>query len=394
MVRQTPLFEDVFPSSALVVDRENRIIRNVKLLGFESKNPARLIGGLTQEQRIKWREYLNKPYGYDAASALTVAERYNGIQVFEDHPSLEDRKAGRVERSSRELVGCVQNAVARADGIYGDIHYLTEFEAGRRAAEVAERMPTMLGCSHAATMITYDLRQNRVTAIDWTPRTVDIVTEPATTSGMHESYTEPKPMKLSEFLAMESVARLKDTNKLAAALFEMSDGSMGNDVQTMEMDEPAEVSPEDQIKSAIVAAISAKMESASEDELLAVMECLGMSPPLTGGDTSGEATEADMTDDKSEDDKKTVEESLKTERQINAKLLATNLLLEANRKVTDVRVEAVMASSNPKLLIESWTQDRYQAGTPGTRPAKSPPVQGGRGSFETMEQAAAKYSRN
>lgn len=358
MVKATQLFERMNLVGNLTVDRDERVVRNVKLLGFESRNIAGSLN-LTPAQRLQFGEALDHPYTYDSAFAQQVAEQYNGLQVYLDHPI---DKASSQERSVKDLAGVVENAHVRADGIYGDIAYFEHTSGGLMLAEIAERKPKAVGCSHAAGGRT-ELRNNRVVVAEWAPRSVDIVTSPGTTTGLNESFQEPQmPAKPKKKLTIADILEHKSESKLGVALREM--GDVGMAMPEMEVEEPieeeGEASPEDQVKAGIVAAINAKLESASDDEILAVLAALGMSAPLSGESAS---------DDTSADTEAT--ESLRAE--LNA-LKAKTLLLESNRKATPERIEAVALSSRKSELVKSWPADLTESVNPNPRPHRSPPA--------------------
>lgn len=371
MVSTTPMFERMSMPGDLTVDRELKIIRNVKLLGFESRNLAGSLS-LTPSQRLQFGEALGHPYTYDATFGSQVAEQYNGLQVYIDHPV--DKTSG-LERSVKDLAGVVENVSTRADGIYGDIAYFETTSGGQLLAEIAERQPRAVGCSHAAGGRT-ELRNNRVVVAEWAPRSVDIVTSPGTTTGLNESLNQ-EPHTMAKTLTIASILEHKSTTKLGTVLREMADaGMIEPETPVDEMEPEGEPSPEDQVKAGIVAAIMAKLDSASDDEVLAVLSALGMSAPLSGdspaeGESDG-ATDTDAT------------ESLKTEIK---ELKATTLLLEAKRKATPERIEAVAASTRQSALVNSWPQDLVEQAPSPNRPHRSPPA-GSASTLSTKERMA------
>jgi len=141
------------------VDREASMIRDVALLGANSKND---------------RTYL--------PDALTQAARLlDGIKAYADHPPEHDIDK---VRGIREGLGKVQ--ATRVDGskVRGDFHVVPH--AGW-VLDLAERMPEMVGFSINGRGYTYqdDDGHTIVEAFERI-RSVDLVSEPASTSSLYE----------------------------------------------------------------------------------------------------------------------------------------------------------------------------------------------------------------
>lgn len=155
------LYERV--ASSGVVDKQAGVIRGVKILGTESAN------GRT----------------YTQEAIRGAAKLYENIGVFADHPH---RATPDQERKVSERLGWLENIQVKRDGLYGDLHILKSHPLAAAVFEAAERNPRLIGLSHNATGDTkrVDGRTfvERVTSV----RSVDLVTDPATTRGLFESY--------------------------------------------------------------------------------------------------------------------------------------------------------------------------------------------------------------
>ena len=142
----------------LRVDREKGIIPGVKLLGTVSR---------------KGREYPKEVM----ARALPL---YEGMRVNVDHVDPGQR------RSLRDRIGLVKNVTLKEDGLYGDFHYNPKHALAEQIAWDAENAPQNLGFSHD----TRGASRNRdgkvvVESIDQV-LSVDLVANPATTTGLFE----------------------------------------------------------------------------------------------------------------------------------------------------------------------------------------------------------------
>lgn len=350
-------------TSKIEVDTERGVIRNVKLLGWESKNPASVL----RLSRTEFGAALDEPYSYSSRDAAVALPYYDRVQVFEDHPTDD------MERSVRTLVGETSNPRIEVDGIYGDICYLRETETGRRLAEVAQRMPHQLGCSHVATGIP-ELVEGRVVITGYRPESVDVVTRPATTRGLHESIVGERDMakaRPKRKLRDAILATPKDTRYRTRLLEMIDDELVDGDIAVAEPEGEEGGSPEDLIRQGLIAAINEKLASATDEEIQAVLAALGIESPMA----SGEAEEADT------------EESLRV-RHLEAKAL----LLESYRKATTERIEAVaaMPAARRKVLVQSWPRDLLESqGKRRSEPSRPAVVS----SWESENEPSEAYRR-
>ena len=105
--------------TALVVDRENGVIKGVKILGLESANG---------------RSY--RPAALQKAKGL-----YEGAMVNVDHPA---GKASDPRRYADRL-GHLEGVEQRADGLYGNLHFNPKHAVAEQLAWDAEHAPLVAG---------------------------------------------------------------------------------------------------------------------------------------------------------------------------------------------------------------------------------------------------------
>lgn len=145
------------------VDRDKRVIRGVKLLGTRSVNR----GG----------------YAYPDSTLASA------VSLFEGKPAYVDHKPR--PRSLADRFGTIRAPrFEPGRGIYGDIEFNPKHALTEQVLEAAEKLPESFGCSPS---MDGDLvgrgaqaRVERIIKVD----SVDLVAEPATSSGIYESRTE------------------------------------------------------------------------------------------------------------------------------------------------------------------------------------------------------------
>ena len=98
------------------IDRENNVIRGVKILGLESANG-----------RV-----------YPKAVIERALSQYEGRRVFVDHVSPDNPKRA---RSYSEQIGVIRKPVMRDDGAYGDFHYNPKHPQSEQMLYDAEKNP-------------------------------------------------------------------------------------------------------------------------------------------------------------------------------------------------------------------------------------------------------------
>jgi len=189
--------------SPLIVDRESGILRNVKILGFASRNGRRY---LPEAMREGFKLYENKV-------------------VNKNH----DRENGN-DRDIDDRIGRIVNArFIEGEGIFGDVELLKSHPMYERLMESAEKMPNCMGFSHLA-----DCARKRVGGVDEVIKirkvySVDLVANPATTTSLAESEDKKSVKSMCEkcckmeSIACDSTKKHKDRLKLIAEEYGMTD---------------------------------------------------------------------------------------------------------------------------------------------------------------------------
>ena len=173
---------EVVESTAVKVDRESGVIAGVKILGRTSRNG-----------RV-----------YSAGAIKGALPLYEGRSVNFNH--ARGSKPG-IDRPIEDRCGWLQNVREDTDGgLSGDLHYLKSDPRSDKVAEAAERKPGLFGLSHDAegkvsrqgsTMLV-----EKINAV----RSVDIVSDPATTRSLFESMEGGNEMPEEVGLAPETPA--------------------------------------------------------------------------------------------------------------------------------------------------------------------------------------------
>lgn len=142
------------------VDAEAGVVRGVKILGLESQNGR----------------------SYDRSAIGKAKGLYEGAKINIDHPATPG-----TPRGTRDRFGVLREVNERSDGLYGDVHYLKSHPMAGPFCEAAERMPSMMGFSHNIEGKT--ARRDGKTIVEEITkvRSVDLVSDPATTRGLFES---------------------------------------------------------------------------------------------------------------------------------------------------------------------------------------------------------------
>lgn len=180
------------------VDRENKVIRDVKLVGKQSK----------------WG------YTYTDSALKEAVPLYEGVPVYENHAKRDGKESS--ERLVEDKVGWIENVRWRADGNYGDFHFLESHPHTGMFLEWAERNPKGIGFSQVA----YGKKKGKRGAVQYVESinevlSVDLVGSPATTGGMFESYSEEIP-KMEKTLKELVESYGSDSEKKNLALLEES----------------------------------------------------------------------------------------------------------------------------------------------------------------------------
>jgi hypothetical protein len=196
-MRLTERLEAVF--SGTEVDSEKGVVRGVSLLGLESKNGYR--------------------YSEAAVKKAVGEGHYNNAQIFADHAP-----DGQVApRGMAELVGVTMDARydEASKRVKADVRVLKSSEMGRVFMEAATDpiLSRSIGMSHDCDGH-MDEQSKTVTEIARV-HSVDLVTRPATTGGIHEHTKESKDMDEKE--AKELREQLDAAKKAADAALKLAE---------------------------------------------------------------------------------------------------------------------------------------------------------------------------
>src|SRR5262245_51925758 len=176
MSERVHILEDVRDSRRLRVDRQRGIIFDCKVLGNSSASGRRY-----------------PPETIEAARSL-----YEGRFVNVDHPA----RPGDQTTSGRRF-GWLRGVYTKDGELYcREFHYLTSHPMAGCVTEAAERNPALFGLSHNAQG--RGRRENGVMVIDAieSVSSVDLVADPATVHGLHESLSRGRQaMTLTELIA-------------------------------------------------------------------------------------------------------------------------------------------------------------------------------------------------
>lgn len=156
------LYEQNAFREAPQIDRENGVIRNVKILGTVSRNG---------------RTYI--PEALKAAVPKYEKKVVNINHMREDSES---------NRQVQDGFGRLENVVVKNDELFGDLQFLKSHPIAERVCEAAERMPEQFGLSHNAQGT---MEGKKVVSIDHV-YSVDLVRYPATVNSLFESQKELK----------------------------------------------------------------------------------------------------------------------------------------------------------------------------------------------------------
>ena len=143
----------------LPVDREHGILRGVKILGLESRNG---------------RTY--RPEALAGAVSL-----YEGAKVNVNHVRKGDT------RDYQSRIGVVRNVTPRAGGLYADFHFNPKHAMAEQLCWDAEHAPGNVGFSHDVEARTSHKNGRVIVEAITRVSSVDLVADPATTSGLFES---------------------------------------------------------------------------------------------------------------------------------------------------------------------------------------------------------------
>ena len=233
---------EVFQSPSAKVDRENGVIRDVRILGPSSLNGRQ----------------------YSKQAVQNARELYEGKVVNFDHPHRDMPDA---ERSVADRAGWLEDVHFKDGGLTGDLHILKADPRAEKICEAAERRPELFGLSHNVEGKTR--RENGKTLVEeiLRVRSVDVVSDPASTRSLFESI-EREEHTMATVTIKELIKGLKGKNRKLPGvrlLREIVDEGVVDEELPLEVEaEPeAEAGVEEQITVALNAAATAVIEDES-----------------------------------------------------------------------------------------------------------------------------------
>jgi len=148
-------------SQRLRVDRDAGVIRGVKLLGLTSRNGRR----------------------YREDALVEAIGLYEGAKVNINHPKGHPL----APRDYQDRLGVVRGVQFRAgEGLFGDLHFNPRHALSEQLVWDAEHAPQNVGMSHNVLARTKQHGDETVVEAITKVQSIDLVADPATTSGLYE----------------------------------------------------------------------------------------------------------------------------------------------------------------------------------------------------------------
>lgn len=249
------------------VDRENGIIRNVKILGRTAPT--------------KKREYTDK-------AIAEACRHYEGLEVNLNHTDAPNKSA---VRPLAEGWGVIRNAravldspIREDDGGYGDLHYLKSHPATPWLLERIDR-GMKIGLSHNARGYSHVKGGKEIVESVPVVFSADLVSRPATVKNLFES-EDAESITIAEFIATAD-----KTADGYAALVEMASDAA---VAAAPMEPPAD--GDNGIKAAILAAVNGKLANSDAAALEKVLNALGIEDSMTKNISGPDADKKEYSD--------------------------------------------------------------------------------------------------
>lgn len=238
MSKQHTIAESTFSTDPIRIDVEAGVIHGVKVLGRDSRNG-----------RV-----------YSATALDEAARLYEGVSVCLDHPD-DPHKV----RSVADGWGVLRNARVAKEGVFADLHYLKNHAATAAIVERAERFPRNFGLSHNASGSIVEGRDGEPDVVESIEHvhSVDLVSRPATNSGLFESHSGgSRKMTHTVKSVLERHAKSKPDAKRLMALLEMDEYEAMSS-EPVVMDDPA--TPEDEMAASIESLVLAVLRDDALD---------------------------------------------------------------------------------------------------------------------------------
>lgn len=349
----TPLRESVSIDSTSRIDRDSGVIRDVRILGAESRNGRR----------------------YTEQAMRGAVSMYEGCDVHIDH-RLSDKSP---ERGLWEAFGVLRNVryIESDKSLRGDLHYLKTHEAADKILERIERWPDTIGLSHEAygdsrregsTLII-----DRITEV----KSVDLVRDPATNKTLFE---ERRAMQMTLRKILESC---KTADRRAARLLE-ADDVMDLPVMDDEYEVSSDMPGSAETDAALAHMITSLLSDKSLDKATLMAKVKAILDAIVDEPAAPEPTEAPAVEGEEEMPVEEMcgekRESLQRQPSDKAKLLERRLAIRDAIDAAGLSVSALGAKkvsllesqadiAAVELLLESW-KPQSQGSKPAVRPLR------------------------
>jgi hypothetical protein len=176
-------------SQRLRVDRAAGVIRGVKLLGLASRNGRR----------------------YREEALVQAVGLYEGAKVNINHPKGHPLSP----RDYQDRLGVVRGVQFRSgDGLFGDLHFNPKHALSEQLVWDAEHAPQNVGMSHNVLARTTRSGDETVVEAITKVQSIDLVADPATTSGLYEHSSSQEPRVDSQEPAIGALTPALDSKLL------------------------------------------------------------------------------------------------------------------------------------------------------------------------------------
>jgi len=349
ILRPQQFQESIEFAESRTIDREKGVVQNVKIIGTKSRNP--------------------RDYTEDALKRAVPL--YEGVRVNIDHGGNELADGVKRDRSYRDRFGVLKRVRFEGDGLYADFHYNPKHQLAEQFAWDVENQPTALGFSHIAFGRGKRRGDRYVVEHIETVRSVDLVSDPATTRSLFESDQTMNEEDTIVKTTLKALLESHKTNPRAGRLWKLIEEELPM-MAEMPMEAPAEDVPaEDAIWQAFRSAVIGVLDDDEMDiptrikrigEILKSYEKLEEKPAEEKTSETSETPAGGETAESA---------SLRSElAQIKAKLAkqegetaAYRLLQESRLPANPAWVKAIAAlpESDRKAFVESLPRGTHEA---------------------------------
>jgi hypothetical protein len=355
--RTVHLLEFVASGPGLEIDEDAGCLRNVRVLGLESANGRR----------------------YLAEGVAAAAHLYEHRPVYWNH-----KANPKAQRLAEDKGGWLENVRPAPDGgLVGDLHFLKSHPMTPRLLEAAARRPDFFGLSHDA--LGREQKGSRGRVIEGLERvnSIDLVADPASVRGLHESKGNTVKItwkQLLEHVAAKPVA-VTALQEMMGAAGCGPDDDMRHVLEDMDGADMGAVSHEDALKAGFTQAIHAIVDDESmdmADKLSRMKQVMQAQEKLLGGEEApADATSADVGTEESRKEK-----ADPTTTALREELAVRDLIEDAGLRFTKPEARKAFAKSlvpltegERKALIEErkgqGTSKAPRSQGPGTRLTES-----------------------